>query len=188
MTIKREAQRQEGFILFAAFAACVPVANFMIEHVGTECVPNGPCLVPVAPGLTAPSGVLIVGLALVLRDLLQRRLGLSWSLTAILLGSILSAAFAPAALVVDSATEFLLSEIADLLVFTPIQRRGLVRAAMASSGVGLLVDSMVFLSLAFGSLEFLPGQVVGKALMVLLTLPFLTWVRNRDQRLGIQPA
>ncbi len=188
MTIKQEARRQEGFILFAAFAACVPIANFMIEHVGTECVPDGPCLVPVAPGLTAPSGVLIVGLALVLRDLLQRRLGLSWSLAAILLGAILSAAFAPAALVVASTTAFLLSEIADLLVFTPIQRRGFVRAAIASSGVGLVVDSMVFLSLAFGSLEFLPGQVVGKGLMVLLTLPFLTWVRNRDQRLGIQPA
>jgi queuosine precursor transporter len=188
MTVKQEARRQEGLILFAAFAACVPVANFMIGHIGTECVPDGPCLVPVAPGLTAPSGVLIVGLALVLRDLLQRRLGVSWSLAAILLGAILSATFAPAALVMASTTAFLLSEIADLLVFTPLQRRGLVRAAVVSSGIGLIVDSVVFLSLAFGSLQFLPGQVVGKTLMVLLTVPFLTWVRNRDQRLGVQPA
>jgi hypothetical protein len=188
MTSKLKGRHREGFMLVIAFAACVPIANFMIQHVGTECLPGGPCLVPVAPGLTAPSGVLIVGLALVLRDLLQRRLGLSWSLAAIFFGAILSATFAPPALVVASATAFLLSEIADLLVFTPLQRRGLVRAAVASSGVGLVVDSVVFLSLAFGSLEFLPGQVIGKAMMVLLTLPFLTWIRNRDQRLGIQPA
>jgi queuosine precursor transporter len=100
-------------------------------------------------------------------------LGLWWSIAAILLGAILSAGFAPPALVVASATAFLLSETADLLVFTPLQRRGLVRAAMASSGLGLVVDSVVFLSLAFGSLQFLPGQIVGKALMVLLTLPLL---------------
>ena len=37
-------------------------------------------------------------------------------------------------------------------------------AVVASSGVGLVVDCVVFLSLAFGSLEFLAGQVVGKAL------------------------
>jgi queuosine precursor transporter len=188
MTVKEVNPRQEGFIFLAAFVACIPIANFMIQHVGTECVANGPCLVPVAPGLTAPSGVLMVGLALVLRDLLQRRLGLCWSVAAILLGAILSAGFAPPALVVASATAFLLSEMADLLVFTPLQRQGLVRAAMASSAVGLIVDSVVFLGLAFGSLQFLPGQVIGKALMVLLTLPLLKWLRKRDQRLGIQPA
>lgn len=188
MTVKEEILRREGFIFLAAFVACIPIANFMIQHVGTECVPDGPCLVPVAPGLTAPSGVLMVGFALVLRDLLQRRLGLWWSVAAILLGAILSAGFAPPALVVASATAFLLSEISDLVVFTPLQRRGLIRAAMASSGVGLVVDSVVFLSLAFGSLQFLPGQVIGKALMVLLTLPLLKWLRKRDQRLGVQPA
>jgi queuosine precursor transporter len=188
MTVKEDIPRREGFVFLAAFVACIPVANFMIQHVGTECVANGPCLVPVAPGLTAPSGVLMVGLALVLRDLLQRRLGLWWSVGAILLGAILSAAFAPPALVVASATAFLLSETADLLVFTPLQHSGLVGAAMASSAVALVVDSVVFLGLAFGSLQFLPGQVIGKALMVLLTLPLLKWLRKRDQRLGVQAA
>ena len=61
----------------------VPLANWMIQHVGTVCVPHGPCLVPVAPGLMAPSGVLTVGVALVLRDVVQRCLGLLWGLLAI---------------------------------------------------------------------------------------------------------
>ena len=49
----------------------------MIGNFGTFCVPDGPCLIPVAPGITAPSGVLMVGAALVLRDLVQDPLALS---------------------------------------------------------------------------------------------------------------
>jgi queuosine precursor transporter len=181
-------RRLEGLLFFVGFSACIPLANFMIGNVGSVCVPNGPCLIPVAPGLTAPSGVLLVGLGLVLRDLLQRRLGLWWAVAAIVAGGILSATFAPPALVLASVAAFLMSETADLLVFTPLQRRGLILAAVASSVVGLLMDSMVFLVLAFGSLQFLLGQVVGKALMVLVAIPVLAWLRARDQRLGLLPA
>ena len=175
-------------MLFAAFAACVPLANWLIGNVGTTCIPNGPCLIPVAPGLTAPSGVLAVGLALVLRDLVQRRLGLAWSLVAIVVGAALSATFAAPALVLASTSAFLLSEVADLAVYTPLQRRGLVRAAIASSLVGLGIDSIVFLILAFGSIDFLAGQVVGKLWMVLLALPALVWLRNRDAQVGLVAA
>lgn len=181
-------RRREGAILFAAFAACVPLANWLIGNVGTTCIPDGPCVIPVAPGLMAPSGVLAVGLALVLRDLVQRRLGLAWSVVAIAFGAALSASFAAPALVLASTAAFLLSELADLGVYTPLQRRGLVRAALASSLVGLVIDSVGFLLLAFGSLDFLAGQVVGKLWMVLLALPVLAWLRARDERLGLSPA
>ncbi|WP_119461076.1 VUT family protein [Rhodospirillaceae bacterium SYSU D60014] len=181
-------RRLEGAILFVAFAACVPLANWLIGNVGTVCVPNGPCLIPVAPGLSAPSGVLAVGLAFVLRDLVQRRLGLLWSAVAIAVGAALSAVFAPPALVLASITAFALSETADLAVYTPLQRRGLVVAAMASSVVGLVVDSLLFLAVAFGSLEFLAGQVVGKLWMVIAALPLLVWLRERDRRVGLAPA
>ena len=50
------------------FLVTIPVANWMIGNVGTTCIPKGPCLIPVAPGLMAPSGVLLIGVALVLRD------------------------------------------------------------------------------------------------------------------------
>jgi uncharacterized PurR-regulated membrane protein YhhQ (DUF165 family) len=107
---------------------------------------------------------------------------------AIMVGAALSAVFAPPALVIASTLAFLLSEIADLAVYTPLARRGLVVAVVASSMVGLVVDSIVFLWLAFGSLEFLAGQVVGKAWMVLLSIPFVAWLRRRDERTGIEPA
>jgi uncharacterized PurR-regulated membrane protein YhhQ (DUF165 family) len=180
--------RAEGLACLAAFAACIPAANWLIGHAGTVCAPPGPCLVPVAPGLLAPSGVLMVGLGLVLRDLVQRRLGKAWSLAAIAAGALLAAALAPASLVVASTAAFALSELADFAVYTPLQRRRLVLAVLASGLVGLVVDSLVFLWLAFGSLDFLAGQIVGKTWMVLASLPAIRWLRERDRRAGIQPA
>jgi uncharacterized PurR-regulated membrane protein YhhQ (DUF165 family) len=61
-------------------------------------------------------------------------------------------------------------------------------AVIVSSFAGLVVDSIVFLWLAFGSLDFLAGQVVGKTWMVLLSLPFVAWLRRRDARLGLAAA
>ncbi len=153
----------EGSVFFVLFCLTIPVANWMIFHVGTVCTRDGLCLIPVAPGIMAPSGVLMVGIALVLRDLVQRRLGLGAAVAAILIGAGISGLIAPLALVTASATAYLISEFADLAVYTPLQERRFVAAVVASSIFGLIVDSIVFLWLAFGSLEFLTGQVVGKA-------------------------
>ena len=180
---------REGTIFLVLFALTIPAANWLIGHVGTACMaPQGPCVVPVAPGVTAPSGVMMVGVALVLRDLVQRRLGAAMSALAILIGAGISALVAPAALIFASAVAFLLSEFADLAVYTPLARRRLVAAVIASSCAGLVIDLIVFLWLAFGSLEFLLGQIVGKSWMVLLSIPFVVWLRRRDERLGMRPA
>jgi uncharacterized PurR-regulated membrane protein YhhQ (DUF165 family) len=181
-------RRIEGFAFLIAFGLTIPAANWMIGHLGTFCAPEGPCVIPVAPHLMAPSGVLMIGVALVLRDLVQRRLGVGYSAGAVVVGAILSALVAPPSLVIASGVAFLLSESADLAVYTPLARRGLVAAVLASSLVGLVVDSMIFLWLAFGSLDFLAGQVVGKGWMVLLSIPFVYVLRRRDERLGLTPA
>jgi uncharacterized PurR-regulated membrane protein YhhQ (DUF165 family) len=178
----------EGIVFLVAFGLTIPAANWLIGHVGTTCVPNGPCLIPVAPGVMAPSGVLMIGIALVLRDLVQRRLGVAFSAGAVVVGAALSAAIAPAALALASGIAFLMSEFADLAVYTPLARRRLVAAVAASGSVGLVVDSIVFLWLAFGSLEFLLGQIIGKSWMMLLAIPFVLYLRRRDERLGLAPA
>ena len=185
MTMIETRRRYEGMLFLALFALTIPAANWLIGRVGTVCQPAGVCLIPVAPGLMAPSGVIMAGAALVLRDLVQRRLGVAASSLAILVGAVLSALLAPPALVIASAAAFLLSEFADLAVYTPLPRRGLITAVVASSAMGLVVDSVVFLWLAFGSLEFLLGQIVGKAWMVLLSIPCVGWLRRRDARLGM---
>ena len=92
-------RRRDGYIFLAGFALCIPAVNCLIGNAGTACVANGPCLIPVAPGLMAPSGVLMIGLALVLRDLVQRRLGVGWAIAAIIAGAALSASLAPPQLV-----------------------------------------------------------------------------------------
>src|SRR6185369_2788080 len=126
-------QNIEGYVFLVLFCLTIPAANWLIGHVGTVCVPTGPCLVPVAPGVMAPSGVLMIGAALVLRDLVQRRLGVEFGVGAIIAGAALSAGLAPPSLVLASAAAFLLSEFADFVVYTPLARRRLVAAVIASS-------------------------------------------------------
>lgn len=181
-------RRAEGFLYLALFALSIPLANWLIGNVGTFCVPDGPCVIPVWPGISAPSGVLAVGAALVLRDLVQRRLGVKWAIAAIAVGAALSGVVAPPALIVASVVAFTLSEVVDLAVFTPLQRRGLVLAVAASGVAGIVADSVLFLSLAFGSLDFLVGQVIGKTWALTAALPLIHLVRNRDKRLGLMPA
>ncbi len=178
----------EGAIFLVLFCLTIPTANWMLGHVGTVCPPNSPCLIPVAPGLMAPSGVLLIGVALVLRDLVQRRLGVEFGIGAIIAGASISVGLSPPSLVIASAAAFLISEFADFAIYTPLARRRLVLAVVASSLVGLVVDSIVFLWLAFGSLDFLSGQIVGKLWMVLLAIPFVAYLRRRDERLGLIPA
>ena len=81
----------EGIVFLIAFGLTIPAANWLIGNAGTVCPPpHGPCLIPVAPKLMAPSGVLMIGIALVLRDLVQRRLGVGYSAGAVVVGAALS--------------------------------------------------------------------------------------------------
>jgi uncharacterized PurR-regulated membrane protein YhhQ (DUF165 family) len=84
-------------------------------------------------------------------------------------------------LALASGTAFLASELADMLVYVPLRRRHWLGAVALSNTVGLVVDSALFLWLAFGSLDFLAGQVVGKAEMTVLAVGVLWLVRRRHQ-------
>ncbi|MDX0610872.1 VUT family protein [Sinorhizobium medicae] len=143
------------------FAATIPAANWMIGNVGT-CLPDGPCTVPVGFGLEAPSGVLMIGLALVVRDLVHEKGDLVDVLNAIALGGVVSALVAPPALAVASTVAFLAGEFADLAVYAPLRRRRLWLAVGLSGIAGAIIDSAMFLWLAFGSLDLVGGQIVGK--------------------------
>lgn len=159
-------------ILIALYILTIPAANWLIGNVGSVCVPQGPCLIPVFPGIMAPSGVLMIGAALVLRDLVQRRYGATVSLACILAGAALSFFVAVPALAIASAAAFLLSELADFAVYTPLAKRRFVLAVMLSCLVGAAVDSAIFLWLAFGSFDHIDGQIIGK---VYAALAFVAW-------------
>jgi len=154
--------------LWASFTATVVAANLAVTHIG---------FLPVWPGIVAPAGVYLVGLALVLRDLLQEATSWKWSAVAVVVGAGLSAVFSPE-LALASASVFLASELLDLVVYTPLRRRGMVLAMAASNTVGIAVDSVLFLWLAFGSLDFLTGQVLGKAWMTVAAVLVLLAIRR----------
>jgi len=166
------------YLSLAAFAATIPAANWLIGNIGTKCIPNGPCLLPVGFGLYAPSGVLMIGAALVLRDLIHEQFGARTALLAVAVGAALSVLFASPALAVASGAAFLLSEMADFAVYAPLRKRRLYTAVVLSGLVGSIVDSGVFLLLAFGSLDFMAGQVLGKAWMSLAVLPAIYALRR----------
>lgn len=129
-------------------------------------------------GLEAPAGVYFAGLAFTLRDLTQIALGRAVVVLAILMGAALSVVVAPRYALASGAA-FLLSEMCDFAVYTPLERRGWMLAVVASNAVGVVVDSVLFLWLAFGSLELLVGQIVGKGWMTVLAVVALLPLRHR---------
>jgi queuosine precursor transporter len=151
--------------LSVAFLATIPAANWLIGHWGSVCLAHGPCLVPVWPWplVLAPSGSLMIGVALVIRNGLQTFVARWWILVLIACGGLLSAVVAPVALAAASACAFTTSELADWAVYTPLRRRRLLLAVMAAGTVGAFVDATVFITMAFGGeYSLIPGQVIAK--------------------------
>ncbi|MGW0927600.1 VUT family protein [Streptomyces sp. NPDC002644] len=161
-----------GIVTLAAYILTIPAANLAVTHLGA---------LPVGFGYVAPAGVYIVGLALVLRDLARESAGRGAVVGAIAIGTVLSYFLADPALAVASAAAFAVAESMDFVVYEPLRKRGLLVAMLASNAVGLLADSLLFLKLAFGSLEFLPGQILGKAWMTIAALVVLGALRRQKQ-------
>lgn len=170
--------RRLGIAALVAYGVAVYGANWMIRNVGIE-VPGGTHLWPVGFGLMAPSGTYLAALVLVSRDLVQRTIGRRWSLVVIVPGILLTALMDPA-LAIASGAAFGLGELADYAVYTPLQRRGLARAVLASVLVGGVLDSVVFLSLAHIPLALaLPGLLLGKVWVAGLAWGAIRAVRSR---------
>lgn len=166
--------RNPGLIALIGYVLTIILANVAIMMFG---------IVPVGFGLMAPAGVYFAGLVFSLRDALHETPGRRWVVAAILLGAAISAALGPQ-LALASGLAFLFSELADFAVYTPLRERNRLGAVVASNTVGVVVDSALFLWLAFGSLQFLPGQIVGKLWMTALTVMImLAW-----RRLATRPA
>jgi uncharacterized PurR-regulated membrane protein YhhQ (DUF165 family) len=170
--------RRIGWACLAGFIACIFLANYAIQHWGTVPFPGGPHTVTIL-WWTAPSGVLFVGLSFGLRDFAQRLIGKAWVIpVAILLGAFLSYFVAPS-LAWASAAAFFASETLDWAVFTKVADSGrLSLAVILSNTVGSAIDTLIFLWLAFESLDFFWGQFWLKMLMVLPILAIVVPMRR----------
>lgn len=155
-----------------AYIAVIFLANWAIQTFH---------LVPVGFGLMAPAGVYFAGLAFTLRDLVQDRLGRNWTIGAILAGAALSYLIEPK-FALASAAAFLVSEFLDFAIYTPLRKRNWLTAVTLSNLAGLTADSALFLWLAFGSIDFLPGQIVGKLWMTLVAVAVLGLIRRHRRQ------
>ncbi|MGK8559547.1 VUT family protein [Nocardia gipuzkoensis] len=135
-----------------AYLGSVVAANWLIEQFG---------IVGVGFGLMAPAGVFVVGPALVLRDGVQYLWGKPIALAALVIGALISYLVASPEVATASVVAFALSEFTDFVLFTWIAPRW-TRAVFIGGVAGALLDSILFLYIAFGSLALLPGQVLGK--------------------------
>ncbi|RSN61512.1 beta-carotene 15,15'-monooxygenase [Amycolatopsis sp. WAC 04182] len=131
-------------------------------------------------GLRIPAGALVTGLVFTMRDLLQDAAGTRMTLLAVVLGAALSSLTSDPRIALASAAAFAVSELADLAVYTPLRRRSPLAAAGLSNATGLFVDTVLFLPLAFGSLDQLSGQLVGKAATTIPAVALLSLARRRQ--------
>jgi hypothetical protein len=155
------------WLLFVAYVATIFAANWAVATFG---------IVSIGP-FAAPAAVFFVGFAFPLRDGIQKLSNRWVSIGAILVGTALSYLVSPHFAFASGVT-FLVSEGCDMWVYTWLQRKFLI-AVGTSSALSLVVDSILFLTLAFGSLTFLPGQIIGKAISVAISLGVIGLWRAR---------
>lgn len=137
-----------------AYVAAVVAANWLTARFGFW---------PVGFGLATTAGTYAAGAALLARDFLQDVAGRCAVLAAIGIGAALSVWLSTPHLALASGVAFLVAEVADMAVYTPLRRKGWARAVLASNVVGGVLDTVVFLTLAgFPLAAAMPGQLVGK--------------------------
>lgn len=127
-------------------------------------------------GLTATAGTWVAGFAFVARDTIHEAGGKRWVVSVIIIGALLSAILSPR-LALASGIAFLLSELADFAVYTPLRNRSRTAAAILSNTVGAVVDTIVFLTLAGFPLTGTATQVlvkVGVTTLFVLAVRFIT--------------
>lgn len=150
-----------------AFISTILAANYVTTKYG---------MVSVGFGLVATAGTYFAGLAFILRDAVQDTSGKRMVLALILLGALLSYLVSDPFIALASGVAFAVSEVADLLIYSPLRERGYVRAALASNVVGAVVDTFLFLWIAgFPIAGAWQGQIVGKLLVtgVVIALVFI---------------
>jgi hypothetical protein len=152
--------RNGGAAAAVGFLACIVAANYVTTEYG---------LIPVGFGLMATAGTYFAGLTFVLRDSVQDAYGKPVTLGLIVIGAGLSYFVSDPFIALASGVAFAASEAADLIVYTPLRRRGYIRAATASNIVGAFVDTLLFLWIAgFGIAgNVVAGQMVGKLTVTL---------------------
>lgn len=148
--------------LLVIYIGSVVLANWLVTRYG---------LIGVGFGLVAPAGTFAVGGVIMTRDLLQDAAGRIAILAAIAAGAAISWGTSSHQIAIASGVTFLLAELLEFAVYTPLRRRagwgtGKWAATVALANVtGALADTLLFLKLAGFPVtgDTVGGQMLGKA-------------------------
>lgn len=177
--------RAVGYVAAVGVTVSVVLSNWLTTRYG---------FIPVGFGQEATAGTLAAGAALALRDAVQDALGKAGMLIAVVVATALSYFVAAPSIAFASATAFLLAELLNFLIYTPLRNRSRLGdrrwavAVTSSSVAGAVVDTAVFLGIAFGAAAILPallGQLIGKTWA---TIAYLVLGRVVAHRLTGQTA
>lgn len=163
--------RPVAYATLIGYIATMWIANIVTTHYG---------MVDVGFGYMATAGTFAAGFALLMRDVVQDALGRGWVMAGIAAGAALSFTTSPA-LAGASATAFLIGELCDMGVYTPLRKRGWGLAVIASGLIGGLADTLVFLHMAGFPVTWhsLAGQFLGKIVWAtLIPLAVIATVRE----------
>jgi hypothetical protein len=159
-------------MIVAIYLAAIVLANVAISALGASWSPV--------------IGFFFIGLDLTLRDKLHEqwrgdRLFLKMA-NLIVWGGLLSVLVQPAAgdVAIASCLTFILSSAADAWMYTRMRHRGKALARYSSNIVGALVDSMVFIPMAFGVL--LPAVMLAQFLAKGAGGMLWAWLFNWKER------
>jgi len=166
--IETHPTHRQALIVTSAYLACIVGANAALKRWG---------FVPIGFGLTAPAGVYLAGLSFGLRDAVQEVGGRVWTVAVIVIGAGLSWLIEPS-FAVASGAAFLLSELADFAVYTPLRERRWAVAVVASNIVGSISDSILFLWIAFESTSGWVDLTVGKIYMIAPAVVIVGYIRR----------
>ena len=162
-----------------AFILAVVAANWLTTEFG---------FVPVGFGLVATAGTYAAGFALVARDFIHDANGLRGVWVSIAIGTALSFLLADPFIAAASGIAFAVSEVADTAVYSPLRRKHWRSAVVGSSLVGAVIDTALFLGIAFGAAAITPsamaGQLVGKVLWVAIPVALIGGV-IRSRRIAV---
>jgi uncharacterized PurR-regulated membrane protein YhhQ (DUF165 family) len=155
------------------FVATVLAANLATSRLG---------LVPVGFGLTATAGTYAAGLGLAARDWTQEAVGKRAAIAAVVIGAALSAVLADGRIALASGVAFLVSEMADLAVYSPLRSRSMPGAVAASNAVGAVIDTVLFLGIAGFPMTGpgVAGQLVGKGWVTLAAVAVAMLARRKQ--------
>jgi len=174
-----------GVIVTLVFVGMIIFANWLVTTQG---------MWPIGFGLEAVSGTMFVGFVIAARDIIQDTLGRTTILALIAVGTAISFTMSAPAIAFASAAAFGFGELMNFAVYTPIRTKSKLgdkrwaTAVVSSNIVASLIDSIMFLAIAFGitsiGVEVL-GQFVGKMYATIAYL-IIGWVIGRIRAGSLQ--